>query len=146
MTSDNDDNDELALDHGWNWFALHAAQRMQTFHFFLIATAFLFAAYGTTFDKNHWVAMGTAIVGAWIGFWFTRLDNRTKQLIEAGEAVLEASQSRLAKETNIPQLEILKKVETPVSGACSYAAVIAVVEWSIVGVFILAAIVAGFQK
>ena len=54
MTSDNDDNDELALDHGWNWFRLTCRAANADVSLFLIATAFLFAAYGTTFNKNHW--------------------------------------------------------------------------------------------
>jgi hypothetical protein len=42
---DTDATGKVALDHAWNWFNLHAGQRMQTFNFFLIATAFLIAAY-----------------------------------------------------------------------------------------------------
>jgi hypothetical protein len=34
MALDADDFAKRALDHGWNWSALHAAQRMQTFIFF----------------------------------------------------------------------------------------------------------------
>ena len=33
-----------AREHAWNWFALHATQRMQAFNFFVVATAFLIAA------------------------------------------------------------------------------------------------------
>jgi hypothetical protein len=45
--------DELDLlkelrEHAWSWFSMHAQQRMQTLNFFLIAMAFLAAAYGTS--------------------------------------------------------------------------------------------------
>lgn len=90
------------------------------------------------------LAVTVALVGAWIAFWFTRLDIRTLQLIRAGEDVLEAFQARLAKSTNIPALEILKAVENPSFGASLYKTVIGVIEWTIVVVFIVAAAYAGF--
>jgi hypothetical protein len=41
-----------AREHAWNWFALHATQRMQAFNFFVVATAFLIAAYASLLDKE----------------------------------------------------------------------------------------------
>ena len=79
------DSQKEARNHAWSWFALHANQRMQTFNYFLIATAFLFAAYGALLDKNRVAAVGVAILGAWLSFWFNRLDRRTRQLVNAGE-------------------------------------------------------------
>jgi hypothetical protein len=144
MPADPDELVKLAHDHAWRWFSLHAAQRMQTFYYFLVATAFLIAAYASLLGQNRPVAATVALVGAWIAFWFTRLDIRTLQLIRAGEDVLEAFQARLAKNTNIPALEILKAVENPSFGASLYKTVIGVIEWTIVVVFIVAAAYAGF--
>ena len=42
--SDPDEIAKQAREHAWNWFALHATQRMQAFNFFVVATAFLIAA------------------------------------------------------------------------------------------------------
>jgi len=44
--SDPDEIAKQAREHAWNWFALHATQRLQAFNFFVVATAFLIAAYG----------------------------------------------------------------------------------------------------
>jgi len=33
-----DEPDGAPLKHAWDWFALHASQRMQTFNFLLVAT------------------------------------------------------------------------------------------------------------
>jgi hypothetical protein len=143
---DPDQVDKVALDHAWNWFNLHAGQRMQTFNFFLVATAFLIAAYASLLEKLPLAALAVALVGAWIGFWFTRLDNRTRQLINAGEDVLKAYQKNIAKSTNIPALEILNKVESPTSNASSYRVVIAVIEWTIVFVFLFLAAYASYRK
>ena len=120
MTDDRSETANQALEHAWNWFSLHAAQRMQTFHFFLVATAFLMAAYAALLEKHRWVALVVACVGAWIAFWFTRLDNRTWQLIKAGEDVLKICQSGLAKSAGIPALDMLQAVERPTDGASSY--------------------------
>jgi hypothetical protein len=139
MAADPDDIHKQALDHAWKWFDLHAAQRMQTFNFFLVATAFLVAAYASLLDKHCLAALFVALVGAWIAFWFTRLDNRTRQLIDAGEDVLKVSQARLAEAANIAALKISEKVEKPTECAFTYGVIIAVIEWTIVVVFILAA-------
>jgi len=61
-----------AREHAWNWFALHATQRMQAFNFFVVATAFLIAAYASLLDKEPAAAAVLAIVGAWLAFWFNR--------------------------------------------------------------------------
>ena len=70
-------------DYAWNWFALHAAQRMQTFNFFLVATAFLIAGYASLLEKHRGAAFGVALLGAWLTFWFHRLDTRSRQLVKA---------------------------------------------------------------
>ncbi len=58
-------SEKQAFDHAWNWFSLHAGQRMQSFNFFLIATAFLFAAYGSTLDKDPRVAAMIGLCDRW---------------------------------------------------------------------------------
>jgi hypothetical protein len=139
MTAHPDELTKQVLDHAWNWFNLHAAQRMQTFNFFLVATAFLIAAYASLLEKHHWAALLVGLVGAWLSFWFTRLDSRTRQLINAGEAALEILQERIAKAADIPALRILQKVETPLPGAFSYRIAIGMIEWTMVVLFLLAA-------
>jgi len=137
---------EQVRDHAWDWFALHAAQRMQTFNFFLVATAFLMAAYGSLLEKHPLAAAAVAVVGAWLAFWFTRLDARMRQLVKAGENVLRIAQARLAERSAVAELEIVKAVEEPTSGASTYRMVIGLVEWTIVVVFLFAAAYAVYTK
>jgi len=141
-----DEASKAALDHAWNWFNLHAAQRMQTFNFFLVATAFLIAAYASLLEKLPLAALAVASVGAWIAFWFTRLDNRTRQLIKAGEDVLEKYQAQLAKCTKTPALEIIKAVEQPTPDAYSYRIIIAVIEWTVMLVFLFLGAYASYRS
>jgi len=145
MEMDRDEIDEAVFDHAWNWFNLHAAQRMQTFNFFLVTTAFLIAAYATLLEKLPLAALVIALVGSWIAFWFTRLDNRTRQLIKAGEEVLKTCQSAMARRTNIPTIEILEAVDKPTEDALSYTIIIAVIEWTVFTVFLFSAAYASYR-
>lgn len=143
------DLDEIAKqagDHAWAWFALHAAQRMQSFNFFLVATAFLIAAYASLLEKHHLAAIIVALIGAWIAFWFNRLDARTRQLVNAGESALKIWEAHLADRTNLPSLKILENVERPAPWSSSYRCVIAVIQWTTVVVFLLGALYAFAQK
>jgi len=140
--SDPDEIAKQAREHAWNWFALHATQRLQAFNFFVVATAFLIAAYASLLDKAPAAAAVLAMVGAWLAFWFNRLDARNCQLVEAGEDALRVSQARLASLAENSHLMILDAVERPASGASSYRRVINVIQWTIITLFLLAAIYA----
>jgi hypothetical protein len=133
-----------ALDHAWNWFALHAGQRMQSFNFFLVATAFLIAAYATVLKEHREVAVAIGILGAWISLWFNRLEHRTKQLVKAGETALAPSQRRLADLAAIPSLSILAAVERKESGSSSYSTVIDTIQWTVFAGFIAGALYAAW--
>src|SRR5262249_22514193 len=125
-----------ARDHAWDWFALHASQRMQTFNFFLVVTAFLIAAYGSLLEKHRAAALVVAVAGAWFAVWFNRLDYRTRQLIQAGENALGASEARLREKVGVSELEIVRIVAKPSRGASTYRRVIGVIEWTIFWIFL----------
>jgi hypothetical protein len=149
-TNDPDEIAKQAREHAWNWFALHATQRVQAFNFFVVATAFLIAAYGSLLEKHPDAAGILAGVGAWLTFWFNRLDVRNRKLVEAGEQALKVSQEHLASLTQNPHLKIVDGTERPASSGpfyrrlikwlqwTSYARVINVIQWTIIGVFLLA--------
>jgi hypothetical protein len=118
-------------DHAWNWFALHAGQRMQTFNFFLVATGFLVAAYGSLLDEHRGGAIVVALLEAWLAMWFSRLDARTRQLVKAAERALAVSEALLAKTSSTPEFRIVEAVEQPEPGASSYGSVIKTVQWTI---------------
>lgn len=144
MPHDQDEILKHARDHAWDWFSLHAGQRMQSFNYFIVAIAFLTAGYASLLEKRPWIAVGTALTGAWIAVWFNRLDRRTRQLISAGESALEVTQARLADRAAIPEIKILESVKHPVRGSSSYSQIISVIEWTMAFGFIVAAIYAGW--
>ena len=79
--------------YAWNWFALHAGQRLQLVNFWLVAVAFLAAAFVQA-RSSHLiaVAVGVSVIGVVASLAFLALDRRTRQLIHiAGDALLRRS-------------------------------------------------------
>ena len=141
MPCERQETEKQAREHAWNWFALHAAQRMQSFNFFLISTAFLVAGYGSLLEKRPEAAAAVAILGAWIAFWFHRMDIRTKQLLDAAEDALKPLQKRLAEQVKV-DMEMFYKVIKPTDGASKYRKAILAIELSVLGGFLIAAVYA----
>jgi hypothetical protein len=139
MPSDQDDIAKQAREHAWNWFALHAAQRMQTFNFFVVATAFLIAAYASLLEKHPAAAAVLAILGAFLAGLFNRLERRSHQLVKAGERALKVSQEHLAGLAENPHLKILEAVERPAPRSSTYRFVINAIQWIICTLFVLMA-------
>src|SRR4051812_31773082 len=70
-TDDKTEPHEAAIEHAWEWFSLHAGQRLQAVNFYLIAAAFLSNAFVNALkDTNFVVAAGVGILGAFIAFIF----------------------------------------------------------------------------
>lgn len=144
MSVEDDELNKQAREHAWNWFSLHASQRMQCVNYFLVAAAFSAAAYASLLEKHPGPGAFVALAGAWVGFWFHRLDLRTRQLVRAGESVLKVVQERLARRTDIESIRIIERVEDPTCGASSYTLVIGFVQWTAILGFAAAALYAAW--
>jgi hypothetical protein len=83
------DAETKAQTYAWNWFALHAGQRLQLVNFWLVAVAFLASAYVQA-RTNHLsaIAFGVSVTGAVSSLAFIRLDVRTRQLVQVAENAL----------------------------------------------------------
>jgi len=83
------DDEAEAQAYTWNWFALHAGQRLQLVNFWLIAVAFLATAFVQAVSSHLVaVAVGVSLTGSVASLAFMRLDHRTRQLVQAGESAL----------------------------------------------------------
>jgi hypothetical protein len=119
-----DESRKEAMKHAWDWFALHATQRMQSVNYFLVAAAFLFAAFTTVSkDDKHALALGISVLGACLSYVFYRLERRVRSLIHAAEHAIEPLEKELATVTQIPALEIVSRVRTPMPGTWVYSKV-----------------------
>jgi hypothetical protein len=86
-----DSQKERLRSYAWNYFALHAEQRMKTFHFYLIVSTVLVAGFinGTkdsSVDCRIISVLGLSL--ALISFYFEKLDERNRELVRNGEAAL----------------------------------------------------------
>jgi hypothetical protein len=132
-----------AMNHAWNWFALHAGQRMQMVNFFLLAVAFLVTGYVAALTKDlHAGAVGIGLLGAWIALSFHRLELRTKELVKAGEAAMKDFERRLAEKSGVQELEIVKRVEKTGKNWTSYGKVLPTLHWTIFAAFLAGSVYA----
>jgi hypothetical protein len=120
-----------ALEHARVWFTTHAAQRMQTFNFFLVATAFLVAGYAQVIEKRPLAAAVIALLGAWITCWFMMLERRTRQLVETGRVAMRPLERRLADGLGVPELEIVSAADNATAG-CRYTTVFRAIHVAVV--------------
>jgi hypothetical protein len=80
---------EQLHEYAWNWFAMHAGQRLQLVNFWLVAVSFLAAAFVQSETSHaHIIAAGVALIGAIASLAFQRLDARTRQLTQIAEDAL----------------------------------------------------------
>lgn len=114
-----------ALDHAWNWFALHSDHRMRAVNFYILSVSFLTAAYVTALRYGY---AGTAIFVAVAGFalsiLFFGLELRIKELIKAGEAALRPLQDRIASAFDIQDCKLVEHVEDSDHVLTKYSTVI----------------------
>ncbi len=96
------DSLENARNHAWDYFALHAQQRISVFQFFisietaLITAAFLTLQYRKELDNPSWpVVLGPAIIIFSFVFW--KIDQRTRDLIIRAEASLKQIECEICK-------------------------------------------------
>jgi hypothetical protein len=142
-TTSSPDDERDALKHSWDWFALHAGQRMQAVSHFLVAFALVLAGYGAAYQANNQlVAVGLALAGVLISVSFLLLELRTRQLVQAAEPALASLQARLAARSNTPDLEFVRSVENPTQRFRKYSFVIRALMGAAVIVMSLAAVVA----
>jgi hypothetical protein len=132
-------SERIAFDYAWNYFSLHAGQRMQSVNFFLIAAAFLVGAYvSATVVAHPGLAAGISIVGAFSSFVFYRIERRVRGLLHAAENALRPVEERLAAETGNKALRILKSVDQASPDAWKYSKVFRML-YLVVGLGFLAA-------
>jgi hypothetical protein len=113
-----------ALDHAWNWFALHATQRLQSVNFFLVAIAFLSAAFVTAIkEQMHLIACGISILAVCICFFFYRIERRIRSLVHAAEEAMSPFEAEMALTLGSNSLKIVQSVETPRRGEWTYSKV-----------------------
>ena len=96
----------------WDWFSVHAAQRMEIFRFFILLTAALAAGYvGALQYKGYLLAVAIAGAGVFVSSTCKLLDRRVAALLKIAEGALEFEQGRLKSISGNPQIEFVKRAD-----------------------------------
>jgi hypothetical protein len=82
---------EYLREQAWNYFQLHATQRLTTFNYYLVLSTAITAAIAITFQKDFRlpaldIVLSLLLVG--ISYVFLKLDGRNIELVKYGEAAL----------------------------------------------------------
>jgi hypothetical protein len=78
-------------DYAWDYFQLHAGQRMSTFNYFIVLAALLTTGLAGTFVKDFKWNMVSTVLGLGlmvVSFAFWKLDQRVRFLIKHAESSL----------------------------------------------------------
>ena len=84
-------------DYAWAYFSLHAEQRLKTFHFFIIITAFVFTvltAFIEVINGSIWMSVPMFSISI-LSYAFWQLDKRNKELVRVGEEALTKLEAEL---------------------------------------------------
>jgi hypothetical protein len=76
-----------ARSYAWEWFKLHATQRMTVFNFFLLIAAAILTGLLTTIEKGqYYSSLSLCVIAVVTIFFFSRLDRRNAQLVKLAES------------------------------------------------------------
>jgi len=95
-----DPRSEKALDHAWNYFELHAQQRMSVFNFYVAIAGLIAAGIATALQEPKLYFLGVALGAllALASFVFWKLDQRVSFLLKRSETSLSELEERLIVE------------------------------------------------
>jgi hypothetical protein len=131
-----------AQSYAWNWFALHAGQRLQLVNFWLVAVAFLASAFVQARASHLFaIAFGVSVTGMVSSLAFMRLDIRTRQLVQVAENALRYFETGLVTAGLDEVTELVKAShQARRSRFDSYRVIIQGLQLAVAGMFLLAAV------
>lgn len=100
-----DDAKNEMRSHAWQYFALHAGQRISMFNFFLVLTGLLGAGLAACIQGDGIVRAAGPALGLFltvVAFVFYKLDQRTSFFVKHAEAAL----SKLEAEFSVPEARL----------------------------------------
>lgn len=127
--------------YAWNWFALHSGQRMQLVNFWLVAVAFLGAAFVQARTGNlRAIAVGVCFAGAVASVAFAMMDARTRGLVQVAEEALRGIEENRAAAGQLTLRLVSASHEARPSRLLSYRVIIQGMQVTIAVLFVVAAV------
>lgn len=107
-------------EYAWNYFKVHAQQRMSLFNFFVVFSSIVTTCLIGTFQERiqaHLVGAGLGVLVVFVSFVFWKLDKRVGFLIKHAEIALKWIEEKFPPEncdskTHIMQLFMLEETRT----------------------------------
>jgi len=128
----------------WNWFRVHADQRMDLFKTFVVITLGLTAGYISLYNlKSYAAACGVAALGFVLSAAFKFLDIRVAALLKFGEAALKAEERRLRTEVGYDEILIVANSQPASLGFLTYRRILNVIYMG-ASVLFIAGFIAGY--
>lgn len=125
MAESGHDDLKLASEYAWNWFSLHAGQRMQVVSFFILASSFLTTAYVAAMQKNLFIVAGfIAIGGAATSLSVLGFEGRTHDLLDVGRKALATIEEVISSRCEIDLVKLVANTPGPRLAAPKYRRVI----------------------
>lgn len=90
--------------YAWNYFQLHAGQRMSVFNFYIFLAALMTTGLVTTFNVSfqaHYLGILLGALLSFISFVFWKLDERTRFLIRLSEDALKELEGTFKSPNNL---------------------------------------------
>lgn len=109
--NENQINNNFLQKQAWDYFQLHAAQRLTTFNFYIVISSVIITALFSTFQKDYQfygvgVILGLLLI--FISFIFWKLDGRNKELIKMAEVALRFFEADIKIQDSVNELHIAK--------------------------------------
>jgi hypothetical protein len=98
---------ESAFQYAWNWFDLHAKQRMQSMQFFLVISGALAAATGASIEgKAYVVALILSVLITILSILFYLVEKRVKNLVKLSESALLKLEEHISRKTQLSDIRL----------------------------------------
>ncbi|MES0094264.1 hypothetical protein [Mesorhizobium sp. M0030] len=105
----------------WNWFRVHADQRMELFKTYVYVVIGLTAGYISLYNlKSYLAACGVSALALIICLAFKALDVRVSGLLKFAESALIVEEERLKDEVEYDDIRIVAKSSPPSKGFITY--------------------------
>lgn len=113
----NESEKSQAREFAWKYFEYHAEQRLKTFNFYLVISAFIVGGYITFLERaqhsdSSYFLWAIPLVHSFLSFVFWRLDKRNSNLVKNGENALRYLDSKWPVEANDPDASLLRMFES----------------------------------
>jgi len=100
MVMDNKTRSELRT-YAWNYFSLHATQRLTTFNFYLVISTLLTGGLASAIKQeygNLWIAVVVGLLMGIFSIVFHKLDVRNRELVKNAERALRSLDDQMGLE------------------------------------------------